>query len=88
MAARSATGVWEKEPGSGVWWTRYRVNGKLKRERVGRKEDAISLYAIRKSNLICGAKMPANLREHEQVRVRVIRSAYWRRLSGEACSRT
>ncbi|WP_419806321.1 tyrosine-type recombinase/integrase [Terriglobus sp.] len=65
MANRSAArakGVWEKEPGSGVWWIRYRVNGRLKRERVGRKKDAISLYAIRKSDLIRGAKMPANLR--------------------------
>jgi hypothetical protein len=27
-----ATGVWEKEPGSGVWWIRYRAEGKLKRK--------------------------------------------------------
>jgi len=39
-----ATGVWEKEPGSGVWCIRYRAEGKLKREKVGRRSDAIDLY--------------------------------------------
>ncbi len=66
MAIKRTTnpkGVWEKVPGSGVWWIRYRVNGALKRERVGSKRAAKDLYAIRKSEVIRGAKMPANLRE-------------------------
>jgi integrase len=56
------TGVWEKVPGSGVWWIRYRVNGKLKREKVGRKGDAGALYQLRKSQARAGKKLPANLR--------------------------
>ena len=39
-----ATGVWERDVGSNVWWIRYRVNGVLKREKVGRRSDAIALY--------------------------------------------
>jgi integrase len=57
-----ATGVWEKEPGSGVWWIRYRAEGKLKREKVGRRSDAIDLYRQRKSDIRAGVKLPANLR--------------------------
>jgi site-specific recombinase XerD len=56
------TGVWEKVAGSGVWWIRYRVNGKLKREKVGRKGDAIALYQQRKSEVRAGKKLPTNLR--------------------------
>lgn len=56
------TGVWEKVRGSGVWWIRYRVDGKLKREKVGRKGDAIALYQLRKSQTRAGKKLPANLR--------------------------
>ncbi len=55
-------GVWERVPGSGVWWIRYRVEGKLKREKVGRKGDAITLYQMRKSDARAGAKLPSNLR--------------------------
>jgi hypothetical protein len=45
-----ATGVFEKVPGSGVWWIRYRDQGKLHREKVGRRQDAIDLYKLRKAN--------------------------------------
>jgi site-specific recombinase XerD len=55
-------GVWEKVSGSGVWWIRYRVDGKLKREKVGRRGDAIALYQQRKSATRAGAKLPDNLR--------------------------
>jgi len=56
------TRVWEKVPGSGVWWIRYRAEGKLKREKVGRKSDAAALYQQRKSEIRAGAKVPRNLR--------------------------
>jgi site-specific recombinase XerD len=56
------TGVWEKVRDSGDWWIRYRVDGKLKREKVGRKSDAIALYQLRKSQTRAGKKLPANLR--------------------------
>jgi len=59
-----ATGVWEKVPGSNIWWIRYRVDGILKREKVGRKCDALALYQERKSELRAGVKMPANMRSN------------------------
>jgi integrase len=55
-------GVWERIPGSGIWWIRYRVNGQLRREKVGRKSDAIRLYEIRKAAITAGAKFPVNMR--------------------------
>jgi len=55
-------GVWEKVAGSGIWWIRYRVEGKLKREKVERKGDAIALYQLRKSQTRAGKKLPSNLR--------------------------
>ncbi len=61
-ASAKATGVWEKVPGSGIWWVRYRENGVLHREKVGRKSDAIALYQQRKASIRAGAKLPANMR--------------------------
>jgi hypothetical protein len=55
-----ATGVLGKGKGSGVWW--IRAEGKLKREKVGRKSDGIALYQQRKSELRAGVKLPTNLR--------------------------
>lgn len=56
-------GVWEREPGSNVWWIRYRdASGKLKREKVGRRGDAIDLLNKRRNERRVGVKMPDNLR--------------------------
>lgn len=55
-------GIWERVPGSGVWWIRYRTDGQLRREKVGRKSDAIRLYETRKAAITAGAKLPANMR--------------------------
>ena len=60
-----ATGVFEKLPGSGVWWIRYRDHGKLHREKVGRRQDAIDLYKLRKAEILRGRKLPQNLRKAE-----------------------
>ena len=49
-------------PGSGAWWIRYRVNGQLKREKVGRESDAIAFFQQRKSEVRAGKKLPVNLR--------------------------
>jgi len=47
-----ARGVWEKVSGSNVWWVRYRdAGGKLRREKVGRKSDAIDLFRNSASGL-------------------------------------
>lgn len=56
-------GLWEREPKSGVWWIRYRVNGVLKREKVGRKSDAIDLLNKRRNERRVGVKLPDNLRD-------------------------
>jgi len=55
-------GVFERDPGSGIWWIRYEVNGKPKREKVGRRSDAIALYQKRKTEVRVGIKLPENLR--------------------------
>jgi hypothetical protein len=55
--------LWEREAGSGVWWIRYRTReGKLKREKVGRKSDAIDLLNKRRNERRIGAKLPDSLR--------------------------
>ena len=67
MAAKKAPakvrGVYEREQGSGIWWIRYEVEGKPKREKVGRRSDAIALYQKRKADLRIGLKLPDNLRQ-------------------------
>jgi hypothetical protein len=44
------------------WWIRYKVAGVEHREKVGRRGDAIKLYAIRKADLR-GMKLPANVKD-------------------------
>jgi len=61
-SSAKVTGVWEKEPDSGIWWIRYRENGVLHREKVGRKSDALALYQKRKNEIRMGAKLPENMR--------------------------
>lgn len=56
-------GLWEREPGSGVWWVRYRdADGKLHREKVGRKSDAEALLDKRRNDRRVGKKLPENIR--------------------------
>lgn len=51
-------GVFERPPGSGIWWINYYVKGKQHRERVGRKSDANALYQKRKADARRGVKLP------------------------------
>lgn len=37
---RNTRGIFERLPGSGIWWINYYVSGKQHREKVGRKSDA------------------------------------------------
>jgi integrase len=58
-----ARGLWERVLGSGIWWVRYRDHdGKLHREKVGRKSDAIDLLNKRRNERRVGVKMPENIR--------------------------
>jgi integrase len=59
-------GVYEKVPGSGVWWIRYTSEGQLRREKVGTKAAAIQLVTNRRASVWQGAKLPP-------LRARVIR---------------
>jgi integrase len=40
-APRPVSGVYEKNPGSGIWYVRYRINGKLVRKKIGTRQQAI-----------------------------------------------
>lgn len=72
-------GVFEKVPGSGIWWVRYfDADGKKRREKVGRKSDAISLYQQRKADARAGIKLPQKLRHKGETVAQVIdRALEW-----------
>lgn len=55
---KNPRGLFERPPGSGVWWINYYVKGKQHREKVGRKSDAIKLYRDRKADATMGRKLP------------------------------
>jgi hypothetical protein len=55
---RKTRGLFERQPGSGIWWINYYVNGKQRREKVGRRSDAIALYQKRKADARRGIKLP------------------------------
>ena len=53
-------GIFERPPGSGVWWVSYfGADGKRHREKVGRKSDARALYQKRKTDVRAGLKLPS-----------------------------
>jgi hypothetical protein len=56
---KNPRGLFERPLGSGIWWINYYVKGKQHREKVGRKSDAIKLYAVRKADATVGRKLPA-----------------------------
>jgi hypothetical protein len=51
-------GVFERPKGSGAWWICYFDNGQKRREKVGRRQDAIDLYQIRKADIRRGVQFP------------------------------
>jgi hypothetical protein len=55
---KNPRGLFERPPGSGVWWINYYVQGKQHREKVGRKSDAMALYQVRKADATIGRKLP------------------------------
>jgi site-specific recombinase XerD len=73
--SKKVRGVFEKVPGSGIWWTQYfDTEGRRRREKVGAKGKAIALYQKRKTEAREGKKLPENLRAR-QVRLREIAAA-------------
>ncbi len=51
-------GIFERPAKSGIWWISYFAEGKRRREKVGRKGDAIKLYGIRRATVLEGRKLP------------------------------
>jgi integrase len=52
-------GVFEKVPASGEWWVRWTdTEGKLRRQKVGRKSDAIAAYRKHKDEARAGKIVP------------------------------
>lgn len=51
-------GVYEKPPGSGVWWINYYINGSRRREKVGTEGAAKKLYMKRKTDGFAADKLP------------------------------
>ncbi len=43
-------------------WIRYTIDGRERREKVGRKKDASDLYKIRKADALRGVKLPNNMK--------------------------
>jgi len=65
-AAMRYRGIFEKIPGSGIWWIRYAdATGKIRREKMGTKGAAITLYRKRKTEVLQGRKLPETLRKRE-----------------------
>lgn len=74
--AKKVRGVFEKVPGSEVWWIQYfDAEGNRRREKVGRKSDAISLYQKRKADIRAGIKLPENLRQRGETVGAIIEDA-------------
>jgi integrase len=60
----SQRGVFERVPGSGVWWICYFDRfGKRHREKAGTKSVAIKLYGKRKQHVLEGKKLPESFRK-------------------------
>jgi site-specific recombinase XerD len=60
---RKQRGIYEREPGSGIWWIRYAdANSRLRREKVGNRSAATQLYQKRKTQVRQGEKLPENFR--------------------------
>jgi integrase len=60
-------GVWEKVKGSGIWWIRFvDAEGKWRRERIGPKGRAKTLYTQRKGEAAAGKKIEKPLRSREK----------------------
>jgi len=63
ITRRGTRGVYEKLPGSGVWWVRYAdTTSRIRREKAGTKSAALTLYRKRKTETLQGKKLPENLR--------------------------
>ena len=57
-------GIFEKVPGSGVWWIRFvDAQGRYRREKAGTWGNADKLLTKRKNEALQGKKLPETLRQ-------------------------
>ena len=55
-------GIYERDKGSGVWWIRWTDNsGTKRRERIGRRSDAVSMLSKRQHEKLLKRKLPEKL---------------------------
>src|SRR5271163_4060768 len=60
---KAVRGVYEKVPGSSIWWVRYADSGgRIRREKVGNRGAATKLYQKRKTEVLQGKKLPEQFR--------------------------
>ena len=57
-APKKIRGVYEHPKKSGIWWIQYFDHGRRRRERVGRKSDAATLYRKRRTQILLDEKLP------------------------------
>lgn len=63
-AGKPDRGIFEKVPGSGLWWIRYvDAQGRYRREKVGTWSNADKLLTKRKNDALQGRKLPETLRQ-------------------------
>ncbi len=63
---RRARGLFERPPGSGIWWVRYMdENGRLHREKVGPKSLALKVYQKRKNEIQERRFFPERIRRRD-----------------------
>jgi integrase len=61
--AKKVKGIFEKVPGSEIWWVRYAdSSGRIRREKAGTKGAAIKLYQKRKTEVLQRKKLPEQFR--------------------------
>jgi len=73
---RNPRGVFEKVPGSGVWWICFwDAQGRKRREKAGTKSAALLLYRKRKQEALEGRKLPEKLRRPAVPFVEIARDA-------------
>src|SRR2546422_577676 len=60
---KKSRGLFERIPGSGIWWIQYfDASGRRRREKVGPRSIAQKLVERRRTDARLGTKMPENLR--------------------------
>jgi site-specific recombinase XerD len=59
MMKKKMRGVFEKVPGSDIWWIQYfAADGKRHREKIGTKANALKLVELRRTQRLVGRKLP------------------------------